>query len=161
MRMTHLEMTDLVVGEAPLPCTPSEILAAFLCAQLEARERIQDRRRLICNYYHDRLAGWARDNGVRVPFVPVYCEHPYHMFYLVMPSLQARTALIERLKARGILAVFHYLPLHLSEVGRRFGGKEGDCPVTEAVSDRLVRLPMFWALTDAEIDEVVAAVKSA
>ena len=140
---------------------PSEILAAFLCAQLEARERIQDRRRRIWNYYHDRLAGWARDNGVRVPFVPVYCEHPYHMFYLVMPSLQARTALIERLKARGILAVFHYLPLHLSEVGRRFGGKEGDCPVTEAVSDRLVRLPMFWALTDAEIDEVVAAVKSA
>jgi dTDP-4-amino-4,6-dideoxygalactose transaminase len=140
---------------------PSEILAAFLCAQLEAREQVQERRRRIWEFYLDGLAGWAEGNGVQLPFVPVHCEQPYHMFYLVMPSLEARTALIERLKARGILAVFHYLPLHLSEMGRRHGGKEGDCPVTEAVSDRLVRLPMFGALTDAELDEVVAAVKSA
>ena len=140
---------------------PSEILAAFLYAQLEAREKIQERRRRIWEFYEDRLAGWAEDNGVQMPIVPAHCEQPYHMFYLVMPSLESRAALIARLKARGILAVFHYLPLHLSEMGRRFGGKEGDCPVTEAVSDRLVRLPMFGALTDAELGEVVAAVKSA
>jgi dTDP-4-amino-4,6-dideoxygalactose transaminase len=137
---------------------PSEILAAFLYAQLETRERIQARRRQIWESYRDRLAGWGRDNDVQLPFVPAHCEQPYHMFYLVMPSLAARTALIERLKAQGILAVFHYLPLHLSDMGRRYGGREGDCPVTEAVSDRLVRLPMFGALTDSDLEEVVAAV---
>ena len=140
---------------------PSEILAAFLCAQLEAREQIQARRRRIWQLYRDGLEGWAQEGGVQLPFVPAHCEHPYHMFYLVMPSLEARTALIARLKARGILAVFHYLPLHLSEMGRRYGGREGDCPVSETVSDRLVRLPMFGALTDAELRDVVAAVKGA
>ena len=77
---------------------------------------------------------------MRLPIVPESCEHPSHMFYLVMPSLERRTALMAHLKAQGILSVFHYQPLHLSDMRRHYGGKPGDCPVTESVSDRLVRL---------------------
>ncbi|HRF99031.1 MAG TPA: DegT/DnrJ/EryC1/StrS family aminotransferase, partial [Aggregatilineales bacterium] len=81
-----------------------------------------------------------------------------HMYYLLMPSLKERQAFIEHLKAQGILAVFHYLPLHLSEMGQRFGGKVGDCPVTESVSDRLVRLPFYNDLTESDQAFVVDAV---
>jgi dTDP-4-amino-4,6-dideoxygalactose transaminase len=77
-----------------------------------------------------------------------------------MPSLEARTALLAHLRERRILAVFHYLPLHLSEMGRRLGGREGQCPVTEDVSDRLVRLPLFFQLTDADQTRVIEAVLS-
>jgi dTDP-4-amino-4,6-dideoxygalactose transaminase len=81
------------------------------------------------------------------------------MFYLVLPSLEDREALIAHLRARGVSAVFHYLPLHLSQMGRRFGGRAGQCPVTESVSDRLLRLPFFADLTDAQLERVVAAVR--
>lgn len=138
---------------------PSDILAAFLYAQLEAREQIQAKRRRIWEYYYEHLQGWAQDHDVRLPFVPAHCEQPYHMFYLLLRSLQQRQALIAHLKAHGILSVFHYLPLHLSEMGRRFGGKEGDCPVTEDVSDRLMRLPFYNKLTQNDQADVVAAIR--
>jgi dTDP-4-amino-4,6-dideoxygalactose transaminase len=138
---------------------PSEVLAAFLYAQLEAREQIQAKRQRIWRYYHAHLQDWAGEQGVRLPTVPEHCEQPYHMFYLLLPPLAQRNRLIERLKAAGILAVFHYLPLHLSEMGRKLGGKEGDCPVTEAISDRLLRLPFYNELTEAEQERVVAAVR--
>jgi dTDP-4-amino-4,6-dideoxygalactose transaminase len=80
------------------------------------------------------------------------------MFYLLMPSLSKRQALIAHLKAHGIASVFHYLPLHLSDMGRRFGGKEGDCPVTEDVSDRLLRLPFYNDLTEADQARIVRAI---
>ena len=83
------------------------------------------------------------------------------MFYLVMPDAESRTRLIAHLKERGILAVFHYLPLHLSEMGARWGGRAGDCPVTESVSERLVRLPLYTSITEAEQDRVIEAVLSA
>jgi dTDP-4-amino-4,6-dideoxygalactose transaminase len=137
---------------------PSDILAAFLYAQLEAQERIQTRRQRIWEYYYAHLETWARDRDVRLPCVPSHCEQPYHMFYLLLPSLEQRQALIAHLKAQGILSVFHYVPLHLSEMGRRFGGKPGDCPVTESVSDRVVRLPFFDDLTEAELARIVAAI---
>jgi len=137
---------------------PSDILAAFLYAQLEAREQIQTKRRVIWNYYHRNLMGWAQDHDIRLPIVPSQCEQSYHMFYLLMSSPEQRLALIEHLKIRGILSVFHYLPLHLSEMGRRFGGRQGDCPVTEYVSDRLLRLPFYNDLTEDQAD-VVAAIK--
>ncbi len=139
---------------------PSDILAAFLYAQLEERERIQARRRYIWEFYARELRDWAEEHGVRLPFVPAHCEQPYHLFYLLLPSLEARTRLIAHLKERGILAVFHYLPLHLSPMGQRFGGQRGDCPVTEDVSDRLLRLPFFNDLTDDELAEVVEAVRA-
>jgi dTDP-4-amino-4,6-dideoxygalactose transaminase len=137
---------------------PSDILAAFLWAQLEARDQIQAKRCRIWHYYHDHLPSWAVDHGVSLPIVPTYCEQPYHMFYLLMRSLDQRQALIEHLKAQGILSVFHYLPLHLSDMGRRFGGRSGDCPVTEDVSDRLLRLPFYHDLTDEVQARVVAAI---
>jgi dTDP-4-amino-4,6-dideoxygalactose transaminase len=138
---------------------PSDILAAFLYAQLEAREIIQSKRRRIWKYYEENLRDWAAARGVQIPTVPSQCEQPYHMFYLVLPSLQARQAFITYLNTREISTVFHYLPLHLSPMGRQFGGKKGDCPVTEEVSDRLVRLPFYNDLTDADQARVVAALK--
>jgi len=136
----------------------SELLAAFLFAQLEARAQIQAKRRRLWEYYHEHLQDWARDCQVRLPIVPEHCDQSYHMFYLLLPTLEERQMLIEHLKARGILGVSHYLPLHLSTMGRRFGGREGDCPVTEDVSERLLRLPFYNELTEAEQSEVVDAI---
>jgi dTDP-4-amino-4,6-dideoxygalactose transaminase len=136
----------------------SDLQAACLCAQLERWMPIQKRREQLWTAYGEQLRGWAADHGVRLPVVPPHCEQAFHMFYLLMPSLAARQALIAHLKAAGIMAVFHYLPLHLSDMGRSLGGRPGQCPVTEEVSDRLVRLPFFFNLTDDEQAKVVAAV---
>jgi len=138
---------------------PSDILAAFLYAQLEARDEIQAKRQRIWHYYYANLDRWAKEHGVRLPVIPDHCVQPYHMFYLLLPSLEERQALIAHLKARGILAVFHYLPLHLSPMGQRFGGKPGDCPVTEQVSDRLLRLPFYNSLSQEDQERVVTAIR--
>lgn len=138
---------------------PSDMLAGVLLAQFEARDRIQASRRRIYETYCAGLAEWAQEKGVRLPIVPADCEQTYHMFYLLMPSLQARQRFIAHLKERDIMAVFHYVPLHLSEMGRRFGGREGDCPVTEDVSDRLVRLPFYNQLTASDQRRVIEAVR--
>jgi len=135
------------VGSSALP---SDILAAFLYAQLEARDSIQDKRRRIWERYARELPAWARGLGIRLPSVPAHCEQPYHLFFLITASLDQRTRLIAHLKERGVLAVFHYLPLHLSEMGQRLGGKPGDCPVTEDLSDRLLRLPLYNDLGEAD-----------
>jgi dTDP-4-amino-4,6-dideoxygalactose transaminase len=138
---------------------PSEILAAVLLAQLEARERVQPLRRRVFERYQVELADWARDEGVTLPTVPADRDPAFHLFYLLLPSLAARTAFIEHLRARSISAVFHYLPLHLSPMGRRFGPATGGCPVTESVSDRLVRLPFYNDLGARQQDRVVEAVR--
>jgi dTDP-4-amino-4,6-dideoxygalactose transaminase len=137
---------------------PSDILAAFLLAQLESREQIQAKRRRIWEYYHEHLQTWACERGVGLPVVPSWCEQPYHMFYLVLPSLEQRQDMIAHLKQHGIMAVFHYLPLHLSDMGRGFGGRPGDCPVTESFSDRLLRLPFYNDLTEEDQARVVDAI---
>lgn len=134
---------------------PSDILAAFLYAQLEIREIIQVKRQKIWSYYYMHLQDWAQNHQVTLPIIPEYCEQPYHMFYLLMPSLHQRQRLIEHLKSHGILGVFHYLPLHLSEMGSTFGGATGQCPVTESVSDRLLRLPFFNDLSEADQARIV------
>jgi dTDP-4-amino-4,6-dideoxygalactose transaminase len=138
---------------------PSDILAAFLYAQLEAREQIQRKRGRVWENYYSQMQGWITQYDVRLPVVPAECEQPYHMFYLIMPSLEMRQTLMAHLKSNGILAVFHYLPLHLSEVGRRLGGKAGDCPVTEDLSDRLLRLPFYNNLTEDDQAGVVAGIR--
>ncbi len=137
---------------------PSDILAAFLYAQLEQRDTVLKRRQAIWRCYHRNLSEWAANNNVALPYEPPNCDPPYHMFYLIMPSLAARTALIEHLRSKGIMAVFHYVPLHLSEMGRSFGGRDGACPVTEWASDRLVRLPFFNDITESEQAEVIEAI---
>lgn len=137
---------------------PSDILAAFLYAQLEARETIQQNRQRIWERYNDKLSGWASQNGVRLPYIPDECKQSYHMYYLLLPDLDKRGGLIQHLKQNNILSVFHYPPLHLSDMGRRFGGKEGDCPVTERISDQLTRLPFYNNLTEADQDRVIETI---
>jgi dTDP-4-amino-4,6-dideoxygalactose transaminase len=136
----------------------SDVLAAFLFGQLELWEQVQKKRRRIWEFYETRLADWMRSHNVRGPVIPAHCEQAYHMYYLLLPSLPSRTALIDHLKRQGILSVFHYLPLHLSEMGKRFGGRAGDCPVTEDLSDRLLRLPFYNELTQTQQETVVEAI---
>ena len=138
---------------------PSDVLAALLYGQLAARAEIESRRRQIWDRYASELGDWAATAGVTLPVVPQHCLQTHHLFYLLMPSEADRDRLIHALAALDILAVFHYLPLHLSEMGRRFGGRAGLCPVTEDVSARLVRLPFYTTLTEKEQDEIVAAVR--
>jgi dTDP-4-amino-4,6-dideoxygalactose transaminase len=137
---------------------PSEILAAFLFAQLEQWQNIQARRLHIWQYYNQALTEWARNNGVGLPVIPPYCEQPGHMYYMLLPTLEHRQNMIAHLKSQGIISVFHYLPLHLSKMGQKFGGRPGDCPVTEIVSDQLIRLPFYNSLTEDDLITVVQAV---
>lgn len=139
---------------------PSDILGAFLYAQLEHRNEIQYKRRQIWQRYYAELADWAEDNQVQLPTVPGHVEQSYHMFYMLLPTLAERQALIAHLKSQNILSVFHYVPLHLSEMGRRFGGRISDCPITEDISDRLVRLPFYNSLTEEDLDRVICAIRT-
>jgi len=139
---------------------PSDLLAAFLFAQLEARRDILQKRKLIWEYYWQHLQPWACAMGVQLPVVPPECDQAYHMFYLLMPSPESRQSLIAHLKEVGILSVFHYVPLHLSDMGRRFAAREPECSVTEDVSARLLRLPFYNDLTEAEQSRVFDAVLS-
>ena len=137
---------------------PSDILAAFLYGQLEQRERIQSHRKSLWDTYSLALSDWADKNGVQLPTIPAHTEQTYHMFYILMPSLELRQKLIQYLRDLGIYSVFHYLPLHLSDMGQRFGGKPGDCPITEDVSDRLVRLPFHNGLSSSEQELTIEAI---
>ncbi len=137
---------------------PSELIAAFLWGQFEFRDKIQSFRKRVWERYHERLKDRVEARGIRTPCVPAECEQAYHLYYLLLPSLAERQSLIAFLRSRGILSVFHYVPLHLSPMGKRFGGKEGDCPVTEHVSDRLLRLPFYNDLSEADQDFVIESV---
>jgi dTDP-4-amino-4,6-dideoxygalactose transaminase len=137
---------------------PSDILAAFLYGQLEQRQRIQSHRQALWQTYEMALKDWAEKHGVRLPLVPPHVEQSYHMFYMLLPDLDTRQRFIFYLRERGIYSAFHYLPLHLSEMGRKFGGRPGDCPVAEDVSDRLVRLPFHNALSKTEQERVIEAI---
>jgi dTDP-4-amino-4,6-dideoxygalactose transaminase len=137
---------------------PSDLLGAMLLGQLERRDFIQTRRRAIWDRYHTELSAWASEQGVRRPTIPIDVEQSYHLYYLLLPSLNDRTRFIEHLRDRGILSVFHYVPLHTSPMGRTFGGREGDCTVAEDLADRLVRLPLFVELSDQDQSTVIDAV---
>ncbi|NPV87575.1 MAG: dTDP-4-amino-4,6-dideoxygalactose transaminase [Anaerolineae bacterium] len=138
---------------------PSDILAAVLLAQLENWQTIQNTRKKIWHHYHQHLTQWAQQHRIQLPFVPPECEQTYHMYYIVLPSLEIRQELIEYLRRRGIVSVFHYQPLHLSEMGRKFGGKPGDCPVSEKMGDCLLRLPFYNTISEAEQDSVLKALQ--
>ncbi|MFT3882723.1 MAG: dTDP-4-amino-4,6-dideoxygalactose transaminase [Gemmatales bacterium] len=136
----------------------SDVLAAFLFGQLERGEAIQTKRQQIWERYYLELGEWAKRNKVQLPHVPFGCGQAYHMFYLVLPSLEARQSLMAHLKAQNIVAVFHYQSLHVSDMGRTFGGKPSDCPVTERMSDCLLRLPFYNSMTEEEQTRVIRAV---
>ena len=137
---------------------PSDLLAAFLLAQLEARDEVLARRAHIHRRYAAALTDWADAAGVTLPVGGDTSTH--HVFHLLLADETTRDAMISHLATRGVAAVFHYVPLHLSPMGQRFGGAPGDCPVAEDVSVRLVRLPLFHSLGDRQIDQVVDAVTS-
>ncbi len=134
---------------------PGEIIAAFLWAQLEEAQSITTRRLEMWNRYHARLEACERAGRIRRPIVPPGCRHNGHMYYILLPSLERRTQLIERLKGRGISAVFHYVPLHSSPAGRRFGRSAGPMSNTDDVSSRLLRLPL-WLGMDEDVPEAIA-----
>ena len=139
---------------------PSDILASFLYAQLEKRKEIMAKRKKIWEYYNDNLKDWAYENKVRLPVVPEHCNQAYHMFYLIMPSLKHRQELIIHLKKREIHSVFHYVPLHNSEMGIKFGYKTGDLPVTEQISGSIIRLPFYNNISKKDLMNVLNAVRS-
>jgi dTDP-4-amino-4,6-dideoxygalactose transaminase len=140
---------------------PSEINAAFLAAQLEEAEAITRRRRETWARYHERLAELERRGALRRPVVPAECEHNAHLYYVLTADLDGRTRLLEVLAKHGVNAVFHYVPLHSSPAGRRYGRAHGELPRTDAASDRLVRLPLWVGMTEAHVEQVVAAVQDA
>jgi dTDP-4-amino-4,6-dideoxygalactose transaminase len=139
---------------------PSEIIAAVLAAQLESFDDIQRRRMQIWTTYDRELAGWAQEQGVARPTVPPDRQHPAHLYYLLLPTLEHRQGLIAHLAEHGIMATFHYQPLHSAAAGLAHGrtGPDG-CPVTDDVADRLVRLPFYGGMTTSEQDRVLAAVR--
>ncbi len=137
---------------------PSDILAAILWAQFEQWESIQNHRKSIWNRYAAELKSWALNNNARLPFIPDDCEQAYHMFYILLPNLEQRQRFITHMAEKQIHVVFHYIPLHTSPMGLSFGGKKGQCPVTEDISDRLVRLPLHPAMNSNEQDKVIEAI---
>lgn len=138
----------------------SDMLAAFLLGQLENMEKITARRREIYLRYAEMLAPLAEKGLIRTPFVPEHCAPNSHMFYILAANLAERTALIEHLRQAGILAVFHYVPLHSSPFAKSLGVPQAHLPVTDDVSNRLLRLPMFYDLSDRDVAEVSEAVLS-
>jgi dTDP-4-amino-4,6-dideoxygalactose transaminase len=138
---------------------PGEIIAAFLWAQLEEATQITSERMRVWERYHEAFAPVEAQGKVRRPQVPRECEHNAHLYYLLLPGLAERTRFIETLRDQGILCVFHYVPLHLSPAGRKYGRSHGSLQHTEALSDRLVRLPMWADLIRGQTaqDAVVSA----
>ena len=131
---------------------PSELNAAYLYAELECADIINDARMACWNEYRKRLAPLAEKGVVELPYIPEHCKHNAHMFYLKVEDLQTRTALLKHLVYNGILAVFHYVPLHSSPAGMRFGRFHGEDKYTTNESNRLLRLPMFYGLKTEEIE---------
>jgi dTDP-4-amino-4,6-dideoxygalactose transaminase len=138
---------------------PSEIVAAFLYAQLEEAETITKKRWAIYDYYAERFAPLAEKGLVRLPMSPPECRHNAHMFYLILPDGKSRDGLLQHLRKHDIHAVFHYVPLHSSPMGRKMGYRDGDLPVTEDLSSRLLRLPCYFELTVSGQERILEAVE--
>jgi len=135
-------------------------LAAMLKIQLENFELIQTLRKNIWQRYDTELAAYVVTIGATQMVVPDICEQPFHMYYLMMNSLEVRTEFISHLKGLGVLATFHYQPLHSSEAGRKYGKSSGELPNTQRAADCLVRLPLWAGMSDLEVDRVIEAVRS-
>ena len=139
---------------------PGELIAAFLWAQMEAADEITHRRLAVWNTYHQAFAALEQEGVVRRPIIPHGFTHNAHMYYLLLPDLARRTAFIDHLREKNIATVFHYIPLHSSPAGKKFGRSHGELPVTANLADRLVRLPLWVGLED-KIETVIAEAFSA
>jgi dTDP-4-amino-4,6-dideoxygalactose transaminase len=138
---------------------PSELTCAFLLGQLEQMDAIQDRRREIFEFYRLQLASLEQVGVMRLPFIPEGCQTNYHMFFMLATDGATRDAILDHLKAQGIGAVFHYVPLHSSPMGQRFGYCPGQLPVTEDLSARLLRLPIYVDLSPDDQSRIVRAIE--
>jgi dTDP-4-amino-4,6-dideoxygalactose transaminase len=136
----------------------SDLLAAILWGQLQRADVINARRIEIWNRYRLALHDWARHHDVQTPVIPDGCEHVGHVYHLRFMHAEQRTRFIDHMKSRSIMCVFHYQPLHVSPVGRRFGGFAGQYPVSEHAGECLVRLPLFNTLSEIDQDRVIEAV---
>ncbi len=140
---------------------PSEIVAAFLFAQLEKYELINSKRLEIYQYYFDRFMPLQEKGYLNIPYVPDGCVHNGHLFYLLLSDENTRNSLLKYLNNdKGINAVFHFVPLHSSPMGKKFGYKDGDMPITENISKRILRLPCFFDLIKEKQDMVINSVYS-
>lgn len=133
---------------------PSDILAALLYGQLERFDEIMNKRMNVWNTYNDFFEKYEKEGKVIRPYIPDECRHNAHMYYLILPTPEKRDELIAYLKSKDISAPFHYIPLHLSPVGEKYGYKKGDLPKTEEYSARLIRLPLYADMTKEEINTV-------
>jgi dTDP-4-amino-4,6-dideoxygalactose transaminase len=138
---------------------PSELIGAFLYAQLEQAEKIITARCKIYDHYYELLKHLSERGLIRLPFIGENCMNNGHIFYIITRSLEERSELIEYLKARSILSVFHYIPLHSSPAGIKYGRVGGKITITENISNRILRLPMYYEMTDSDTERVVDAVK--
>lgn len=134
---------------------PGEIIAAFLWAQLEQAKELTARRLALWERYHAALEPLERAGLIRRPVIPAECGHNAHMYYLLLPTAEGRTRLLKELKQAGIMAIFHYVPLHTAPAGQRYGRPHGDLKVTEALAARIVRLPLWTGMSWSEQDQVI------
>lgn len=139
---------------------PSELTAAVLASQLEAFESIQALRHSIWDRFSEGLANWASSNGFSLMAPPAEVDHPAHVFYFLAPTEHSRSAMLDHLRSRGVGATFHYIPLHSSIAGQRFGRTPNPCPSTDAFASRIVRLPLWAGMTSNQVDRVIDSVLS-
>lgn len=139
---------------------PSEIVSAFLYGQLEQLQEIRDRRKSNFDYYHTRLSRLEAEGLLRRPVIPYGCETNYHMYYILLPDRETRDGLMKHLNGLGIMAVFHYIPLHSAPMGLKLGYQEGELPVTEELSGRILRLPLYFEISDADKERVIDVIDS-
>lgn len=137
---------------------PSDLQSAFLFEQLKNKDLIQSKRKKIFEFYYENLKSWAIHNNIKLPYIPHYCESAYHLFYLIMPSEKISNKFIYHLANNNISSSKHYLPLNLSLMGKKYGGKEDDCPISEDLSLRLVRLPFFTNLNIEDLNKIVEVI---
>lgn len=140
---------------------PSELIAAFLRAQLEHANQLTELRLAVWERYHEAFADLEARGKLRRPVIPTHCRHNAHMYYLVLEDLAHRTMFLDKLKAAGIHALFHYVPLHSSPAGRRYARAHGELIHTDAAGDRLVRLPLWVEMTEDDVGRVIDAVAAA
>lgn len=139
---------------------PSDMNAAYLYAQLEMADEINDTRLSRWNQYYELLTPLAKAGKIELPVIPKECVHNGHMFYIKTKDIEERSRLIDYLKENGVWAVFHYIPLHTAPAGKKFGRFNGEDVYTTKESERLLRLPMFYKLTEDEVSYIVEKVKS-
>lgn len=147
--------------EAGSSFLPGELIAAFLWAQLEEADRMTQQRLELWHRYHELLAPLEAQGALRRPCIPEDCRHNAHMYYVLLPAGMDRQEILSGMKRNNIYPVFHYVPLHSSPAGRRYGRISGALPITEALSERLIRLPLWLNLAEAQQDEVIAVLREA